>query len=289
CDVAGQRLEEANPLRRKCVHLGVLDVENADQLTAHLEWNVDLRTRILLTRCVERNFSHIRRVKGPSACRRMRTDADPASDREAGAFQTQFSGPPRSNHEVVAVRVFEEHTDTVVPKRVRHILDDLVEKRIEIERGVDLLRHTLEQVEILDIGSCQDLVGAHGLSGCCRRTANTHQALELLGDRPIDCFDDRERDRGYQSAHPSAIQRSNSEIRSAGHAPSHGIVPALRRAWIASAWVRTSATDQRSNAKRIAPRSRARNKPLMCRSKLSASPGAAGLGGARGPPRPPPP
>jgi hypothetical protein len=83
-----------------------------------------------------------------------------------------------------------------------------------------------------------------------------------------------------QSAHPSAIQRSNSETLSAGHAPSHGIVPAFRRAWIARACVRTSAADQRSKAKRIAPRSRARNKPLMWRSKLSASPGAGVSGGA---------
>src|SRR4030095_107343 len=50
-------------------------------------------------------------------------------------------------------------------------------------------------------------------------------------------------------------------------------------AWIARAWVRTSATDQRSKAKRIAPRSRARNKPLMCRPKLSASPEAGVSGG----------
>src|SRR5262245_48179898 len=120
----------------------MLDVENADPLAAHLERNIDLRTRILFTRHVERDFPHIRRVKGLAVCGCMSTDAG-LSDLEPSAFQAQFSGPACSNHEFVGVRFLEEHPDTVIPKRVRHVADDLVEKRVGIERGVDLLCYTL--------------------------------------------------------------------------------------------------------------------------------------------------
>src|SRR5262249_10194757 len=95
-DVAGKCLEEADPFRRKRVHLSVLDVENADQLAAHLERNIDLRTRILLTRYVERDVPHIRRVEGLAARGCMSSDTG-LSDLEASAFQAQFSGPACGN------------------------------------------------------------------------------------------------------------------------------------------------------------------------------------------------
>jgi hypothetical protein len=70
---------------------------------------------------------------------------------------------------------------------------------------------------------------------------------------------------------PASIQPRKTATRSAGQAPSHGIVPASNRARIASACVETSSSDQRSKAKRIALRSPSRNSGLMSSSKCIGS------------------
>jgi hypothetical protein len=64
---------------------------------------------------------------------------------------------------------------------------------------------------------------------------------------------------------PASIQRRKTATRSAGHAPSHGIVPASRRCRMASACVETSSRDQRSKLKRIESRSRSRNRGALRR------------------------
>src|SRR5262249_32318732 len=96
------------------------------------------RTRILLTRDVKRDFPHIRRVEGLAARGRMTADAG-LSDPEASAFEAQLPGPACGNHQFVGAGVFEEHPNTVIPKRVRHVLDNLLEESVRIKRGVDLL------------------------------------------------------------------------------------------------------------------------------------------------------
>src|SRR5262249_25738473 len=69
---------------------------------------------------------------------------------EAGAFQTKFSGPACGNYEFVAVVLFQEYRKTVIAKSFRYITDDLVKEQVEVECGVDLLCHTLQEIEFFN-------------------------------------------------------------------------------------------------------------------------------------------
>jgi hypothetical protein len=68
----------------------------------------------------------------------------------------------------------------------------------------------------------------------------------------------------------------NSATRSAGQAASHGIRPAATCSRMASVCCRTEATSPRSNAQRMAARSRSVNSGRMSRAKLGTVSAAAG-------------
>src|SRR6187401_1303783 len=74
-----------------------------------------------------------------------------------------------------------------------------------------------------------------------------------------------------QGALPPVTHRSKRSTCALGHAPSQGIVPALRRSRMASACSLTSSADQRSKANSIDLRSRSRNNGLTSISKLTGA------------------
>src|SRR5947207_10088599 len=85
-DVASEGLEETNAFGREAVDLGLLNVKNADQVSANIERNVYLGPGIGFTGDVKRHFTDIVRVKRFTCRRGMTAHSVTFADSETSPF-----------------------------------------------------------------------------------------------------------------------------------------------------------------------------------------------------------
>src|SRR5262249_53545659 len=105
---------------------------------------------ICLAGDIERNLPDIGRVECLAICCCVSAHTGLLTNLEARAFQAKFSGPTRGNHKFVGAVLFQEYRKTVITKSFRYITDNLIKETVEVECGVDLRCHTLQEIEFFN-------------------------------------------------------------------------------------------------------------------------------------------